>query len=193
MLRLAGGVIVALLILPSSSAQQGTARPGADAHSSETKHLKLTTSVGPDTASAGKIHLFLDVVPKPKMHVYAPGQEGYIGVAVSVETTAGVTPEKPQFPKPEKVFFKPLNETQLVYSKPFRIVQDVMFTRDASAAAGGAPVTIKGTLRYQACDDKVCYLPQTVPVEWTVASKQPPPPRLRRVSPERFARRRTDG
>jgi DsbC/DsbD-like thiol-disulfide interchange protein len=193
MLGLTGVVLVALLILPSSSAQQSAERPGADPHQSETKHLKLTTSVGPDTASGGKIQLLLDVVPKPKMHVYAPGQEGYITAALSLETAAGVTAGKPQFPKPEKVFFKPLNETQLVYSKPFRIVQDVAFARDAAAADRGAPVTIKGSLRYQACDDKVCYLPQTVPLQWTVAPKQPPPPRLRRVSPERFARRRTDG
>jgi hypothetical protein len=57
-----------------------------------------------------------------------------------------------------------LNETQLVYSKPFRITQDIRFVKPGA----GAPRTIKGTLRYQACDDKICYLPTTVPVQWAV-------------------------
>jgi len=29
-------------------------------------------------------------------------------------------------------------------------------------------VKISGTLSYQACDDRVCYLPQSVPLEWVV-------------------------
>ncbi len=27
--------------------------------------------------------------------------------------------------------------------------------------------TIRGTLRYQACDDRICYIPQEVPLQWT--------------------------
>ena len=26
---------------------------------------------------------------------------------------------------------------------------------------------LHGTLRYQACDDRVCYIPATVPLQWT--------------------------
>ena len=37
-----------------------------------------------------------------------------------------------------------------------------------SGAMKNGPLTIKGTLRYQACDDKVCFRPTNVPVEWTV-------------------------
>jgi len=29
-------------------------------------------------------------------------------------------------------------------------------------------LTITGVLNYQACDDKVCFTPQTVPLTWTV-------------------------
>ena len=56
-----------------------------------------------------------------------------------------------------------LNETQLVYAKPFRITQQLTLKSPPSG-----PVTIKGSVRYQACDDTICYLPKTVPVEWTV-------------------------
>ena len=34
--------------------------------------------------------------------------------------------------------------------------------------APGATVTLAGTLRYQACDDAICYLPKSVPVSWTI-------------------------
>jgi hypothetical protein len=27
-------------------------------------------------------------------------------------------------------------------------------------------VTLKGSFRYQACDEHECYLPQTIPLEW---------------------------
>jgi hypothetical protein len=27
-------------------------------------------------------------------------------------------------------------------------------------------VVLKGSLRYQACDDRKCYVPETAPVEW---------------------------
>jgi DsbC/DsbD-like thiol-disulfide interchange protein len=76
-----------------------------------------------------------------------------------------------RFPKPEK--FKPLDEVQFVYSKPFRIVQDVTVTLATldRAKAAGTTLTIKGALKYQACDNSICYAPVTVPVAWTISLK----------------------
>jgi hypothetical protein len=34
-----------------------------------------------------------------------------------------------------------------------------------------AALTIAGTLEYQACDDTVCFIPQSVPLTWTVGLK----------------------
>jgi DsbC/DsbD-like thiol-disulfide interchange protein len=127
----------------------------------ETTHLKVTTSVSDKPARNGQLSLFVDVEPKPTMHVYAPGQDGFIVVALTLEKDPAFTAATPKFPTPEKLLFEPLNETQLVYSKPFRIVQDIRRTKKG-------PLTIKGTLRYQACDDKVCFRPANVPVEWTL-------------------------
>jgi hypothetical protein len=33
-------------------------------------------------------------------------------------------------------------------------------------------MTIKGLLTYQACDDKLCFTPQSVPLTWTVSLRQ---------------------
>jgi DsbC/DsbD-like thiol-disulfide interchange protein len=147
-------------------------KPGPQA-TKETVHLTVKTTASDETAAPGhKVSLLVDVSPKPKMHVYAPGQEGYIAITLRLDADPAFTAGKAKYPAGEKLFMKILNETQLVYAKPFRIVQDVTLalTREMRqrAAADGASLTIKGTLRYQACDDKICYLPANVPVEWRV-------------------------
>jgi len=30
----------------------------------------------------------------------------------------------------------------------------------------GKPVTVTGKLEYQACDSKICFLPESMPLEW---------------------------
>jgi DsbC/DsbD-like thiol-disulfide interchange protein len=130
----------------------------------ESKYLTVETSAS--RASAGRVELYLDVTPKPKMHVYAPDKtQTYIPVALTIDAVDGVKPLAPKFPAPEKYFFAPLKETQLVYSKPFRIVQAV------ALPSGGGPNRVTGTLRYQACDETVCYMPQTVKVSWAIGGR----------------------
>jgi hypothetical protein len=141
---------------------------------SETPHLTITTSTAaPRVAPGGRVSLYVDVMPKPRMHVYAPEQEDYIPIRLTLavdDETFRVS--APKFPKPEKYFFKPLKETQLVFSKPFRIVQEITVAATSAvrerARAEGASLTIAGTVRYQACDDTICYVPREVPVSWTV-------------------------
>ena len=133
----------------------------------ETKHLTLTTSASAATvAPGGRLTLFVHITPKPTMHVYSPEQKDVIPVAIALAPNDAVRTGKTTFPKPEKYFFAPLQLTQLVYSKPFRLAQEVTIS-EAPAVKG--QVTVKGTLRYQACDEAICYLPQNVPVEWTIA------------------------
>jgi DsbC/DsbD-like thiol-disulfide interchange protein len=147
--------LISIVPLVAASSQS----PGSD-QKIDTPHLTIVTSTTP--SKAGSASLVVDVAPKPKMHVYAPDKtQTYIPVSLTLAAGDGVKPGAPKFPAPEKYFFEALKETQLVYSKPFRIVQDVTLT-------GASARTIKGTLRYQACDDKVCYPPRNVPVEWMV-------------------------
>jgi hypothetical protein len=37
--------------------------------------------------------------------------------------------------------------------------------------ASNGELKITGKLRYQACDDKICYLPETLPLEWTLKAE----------------------
>jgi hypothetical protein len=141
----------------------------------ETAHLVITTAASDTRAAPGtRLALFVNITPKPKMHVYAPEQPDAIPVSLKLEA-GEFKAHTPVFPKPEKYFFKPLKETQLVYSKPFRIAQDVTIAlspaiRERARSAGGS-LTVTGTLQYQACDDSICYMPLTVPLSWTLALK----------------------
>src|SRR3954470_12917291 len=78
----------------------------------ETKHLTVTTSATPETVAPGKrVTLAVDVAPKPKMHVYSPGQAGYIGITLTLDADPGVTPAKAKYPAGEKIYMPLLKET----------------------------------------------------------------------------------
>ena len=144
-----------------------------DASKLETLHLTATTSVR-DTRIVPRTRtsLVIEIAPKPKMHVYAPQQDTYVPVSLTLTKSPAFRAHAPTFPKPEKYFFAPLKETQLVYSEPFKIAMDVTFASAATLRQLGIdPATslkIDGTLRYQACDDAICYLPESRPVSWTI-------------------------
>ena len=115
--------------------------------------------------------IVLDIKPAQRVHVYAPGVTGYKPIALSVEAQPGVLLRNVQYPPSEDYHFKPLNEHVQVYQRPFRIVQDVSI--DASPQAQTAlqnmkALTLKGVLNYQACNDTLCFAPQSVPLTWTV-------------------------
>lgn len=131
------------------------------------------TSFATDQTVAPGTHfsLVLDIKPAARVHVYAPGVTGYKPIAFVIQPKPGLLVGAAQYPKAEDYFFKPLNEHVPVFQQPFRIVQDV--TIDASAPGQAAlkdtsVLTISGTLSYQACDDKLCFTPQSVPLSWTV-------------------------
>src|SRR3954468_21857510 len=130
----------------------------------ETMHLKVITSVSDKPARGGQVSLFVDVEPKASMHVYAPGQDGFIVVTLTLEKDPAFTAATPKFPAPEKLVFEPLNETQLVYSKPFRIAENI--TRVKKGA-----LTIKGTWRSEGGADRVGSRPASVPGEWALRGR----------------------
>ena len=117
-------------------------------------------------AAGGKLALFVDVTPKPNIHVYAPGSKDYIPITVKLNTPPEIKAGKLSYPKSETMTFA--DEKVPVFQKPFRLTQDV--TLDKSAKAGST-VTVTGTVNYQACDDRVCYPPESAPVSWTIVVK----------------------
>ena len=135
--------------------------------------LELTTFTTDSTVAPGThFSLVIDVRPARGIHVYAPGVSGYKPIALTIDPQQWLTTKAATYPESEIYHFKPLDERVQVYQRPFRIVQDLMLDASPAAQTALQPVqsfTIKGTLSYQACDDRICFSPQSVPLTWTVA------------------------
>lgn len=151
------------------------------AHSTiETKHLTLSSAASADKVRPGqRIALTLDIDMKANMHVYAPGVQGYIPIEWSMAANPMVTVHPAEFPKSKMLRLEAIDETVPVFTGHFRLVRDVTIGK---APAG--QLVIEGTLKYQACDDRLCYVPQSVPLKWTFQVDAPdrerPPAQLQR-------------
>jgi DsbC/DsbD-like thiol-disulfide interchange protein len=136
-------------------------------------HLDVTTYPSdPGVAPGNRFSLVLDIKPGPGIHVYAPGAKGYRAIALTIAPQPNVRVQPAQYPASQIYFFKPLNERVPVFQKPFTLVQEVILegTPQAQAALRGKEnLTLTGTLDYQACDDKQCFNPASVPLSWTLA------------------------
>jgi hypothetical protein len=138
-------------------------------------HVSVTSYATDQVVAQGThFSLVLDVTPGPRVHVYAPGANHYKPVALRVDPQAGLLLKAAQYPTAEDYFFKPLNEHVPVYQRPFRVAQDATLDPSRESAAALRDVTkmtIIGRFDYQACDDKVCFVPQSMPLSWTVSVK----------------------
>jgi peroxiredoxin len=126
-----------------------------------------------DTAAAPgtRFSIVVDARPAPGIHVSAPGVTGYKPIALAVEPASGLLVREAHYPPSEIYEFKPLNERVPVFQRPFRLVQDLAIdaSTQAQAALKDVPsLTVNATLTYQACDDRICYTPQSVPLAWNV-------------------------
>jgi hypothetical protein len=137
-----------------------------------TTHLDLTTYASDASIAPGnRFTLAFDVVPRRGMHVYAPGASGYRVIAFTAESQPFVRFLPINYPTSEIYFFKPLNERVPVFRKPFALQQEVVVEASPQAQAAFRELdtlTLKGSLEYQACDDKICYNPESIPLSWTL-------------------------
>jgi hypothetical protein len=158
--------LVVLVAAPTVEGQQRPARPVLD----------VASLVSKDQVKPGeRFTVTLRLTPATRMHVYAPTVVNYKPVALTVRPQPGLIVRRISYPPPEKYFYAPLKETVDVYQKVFEIVQELALDgspRGRAALKGVSTLTVRGTLSYQACDDKICYAPRTVPMTWTVGIKE---------------------
>jgi peroxiredoxin len=138
-----------------------------------TAHLDVTTYPSNSVIAAGdRFSVVLEIEPHTKIHVYAPGAKSYRVIALKIEPDPQVRELPIEYPPSEIYFFKPLNERVPVFQKPFRLAQELVLegTREAQQALRGKEtVTVRGALDYQACNDKECFNPVSVPLSWTMS------------------------
>jgi thiol-disulfide isomerase/thioredoxin len=126
---------------------------------------QIDTQVNTGAAQAGApVELALKVTLGAGLHVQSntPRDPAFIPTVLSFEPPAGVTIEAIEYPPSMDLAQAGLAQPLSVYGTEFAI------RIRAALAAGVAPgeLTIPGRLRYQACNDKACFPPVTVPVNW---------------------------
>jgi hypothetical protein len=154
----------------------------------EGRQLKLTASASNSIVATGqRVALVLDIDLKPNMHVYAPGVEGYIAIDWKMKESDAAVVHEVNYPPSVKLHLPAIDETVPVYKDHFRLTRDINIGPDAKVRAAldsSGNLVVEGTLRYQACDDRVCYVPQELPVKWTLQyaefDRQRVPPGLQR-------------
>ncbi len=138
-----------------------------------TEHLDVKAYPSEAAIAPGnRFSIAFDVTPKSRIHVYAPGASSYRVVSVTITPQPFVRVLPLKYPKSEMYFFKPLNERVPVYQKPFALVQELVLEGNPEAQAawrGRESLTLTGTFDYQACDDKVCFNPMSIPLTWTLS------------------------
>jgi hypothetical protein len=137
----------------------------------EAKHLQITTAASNDIARPGlHIALSLDIEMKPKMHVYAPGVQGYIPIDWRLDEGGPAAKRHSfEYPHSEMLRLEAIGETVPVYRGHIRIRREITFGQEAVLKKLVSPtgeVTVTGSFRYQACDDRKCYVPEDVPLVW---------------------------
>ena len=159
--------LAVLAAAPTVAGQQRPARPVL---------LDVASLVSKDQVKLGeRFAVTLRLTPAARMHVYAPTVVNYRPVALTVRPQPGLIVRRISYPPPEKYFYAPLKETVDVYQKVFEIVQELALDgspKGRAALKGVSTLTVRGMLSYQACDDKICYAPRTVPMTWTVGIKE---------------------
>jgi hypothetical protein len=150
----------------------GNAETPAAARRIGTDHLDMTTYVSDEVVAPGSLFtVVFDVTPRAGIHVYAPGAKDYKIINLRLDANPILATRPLQYPASEIYHFRPLDERVPVFQKPFRLVQRMAVSPspDARAALKGVEtVTISGSLEYQACDDRLCFNPRSIPVSYTV-------------------------
>ncbi|MBI4904523.1 MAG: redoxin domain-containing protein [Acidobacteria bacterium] len=145
---------------------------GAARATPKAKHVRITTAASTATVAGGqRILLSVSVEMDKEIHVYAPGVEGYHAVEWKmVESPVGKAHEV-VFPKAKILFLPAIQEKVPVYEGKLMLLRDITLAQEKALRPmvdAKGTLRIQGTLKYQACSDRLCYPPETVPLEWTV-------------------------
>jgi len=143
----------------------------------ETKHLKLRYGATESTVRPGNlVALAVEVELKPGMHVYAPGvQSSYIPIDWKMPNSTSWLARPAQYPAARTLHPPAIQESVPVYENRFRLTRELLVGQSGEIRPALGPdnkLKVEGSLRYQACDDKICYAPVTVPLEWSFATER---------------------
>ena len=137
----------------------------------ESGQLKVLATASHSIVTAGqRVALTLDVELKPSMHVYAQGVEGFIPIEWKFKESDTIATHQVRYPASERLHLEAVGVTVPVYRGHFRLRGEITIADDdklRSSLDDSGTFTVEGTFQYQACDDRICYIPQKHQVKWT--------------------------
>lgn len=157
------GIAVLLAAAPTFMAGEGADRDS-------TPQIRLLSSASNATVLPGRrVTLVIDIQARPNLHIYAPGAEHYIPITWQMTDSKSWTSLPVAYPTSRMLSLPAMNETVPVYDGHFRLIREIAIGQEAEIASALSPdriLTLEGSLRYQACDDKECFLPKTLGLKW---------------------------
>ena len=114
--------------------------------------------------AGGTIDLAVRVTLPDGLHSQSnkPKDEGLIPTTLTFEPSTMGTPKEVVFPSAHD-FKLETGDTLLVFERAF-----VIGARVTVAASATGSITLNARLRYQPCNNTMCFRPVTVPVSWTI-------------------------
>ena len=151
--------------------------------SAEREHLHVRTAASDASVSPGnRFTLFVDIEPRPGVHVYGPEVGGgYQGLTLAIDLPDHVHPHEPIYPPAARLHLPWTNEVLTGYTRPIRVAVDISLGTRLELAPvieAGRGLRITGTLRLQSCDNRACWAPEAIPLVWNIELR---PPDLERV------------
>ncbi len=140
----------------------------------DTRHLRLRYAATDSIVRAGsRIELAVEVELKPKMHVYAPGvQASYKPIVWTLDESPTWLIHPASFPKARSLHLPAIGETVPVYEGKLRLTRDLSIGQQSEVRSalrtGINELVVRGTFRYQACNDRECFPPASIPLQWTL-------------------------
>lgn len=134
-------------------------------------HLELVVQQSDRTTVPGGLITLIAEVRLPRdVHVYAPGTKSYKPIQLVMDSTPEIEFRPAVYPQSKILLMPAIQERVPVFEGTFQIRQDARvnaaFSFSAALPPEGKMLTMHGSLHYQACDSKTCFLPTSAPVEW---------------------------
>jgi AhpC/TSA family protein/cytochrome c biogenesis DsbD-like protein len=136
-------------------------------------HLQLTLEQSDRSViPGGRVSLIAEIELPPHVHVYSPGVQGYKPIQLTLQGLPGIELQPVVYPSSKMLYLEAIQERVPVFEGKFRISQDLTVTPSRTADALRSvfskerTISITGDLKYQACDQTVCYPPTSVAVKW---------------------------
>jgi thioredoxin:protein disulfide reductase len=147
-----------LLVAASVAAQAQHVRPKAE----------LTPSVTTPTIRAGApVRVALKVKLPAAIHVQSdkPRDPALIPTVLTIDAPAGVTVSKIHYPAARDLKQQGQEQPLAVFGPEFTIDVDLTLAKDAAAG----DLVVPAHLKYQACDESVCFPPAKADAQWTLS------------------------